>query len=141
MENEQKLGAGILTISIILLIGTVIGIFGVIIGLTVGDSINAIALESGQIDESMLLSSGDYVFSLITTLISGISVVLILMKNKYGIYGYFTIFILSNVYSLIMYGIAGIQPVSVILSVALAALYGFFIYKKRVLFGFSKETI
>ena len=140
-EKEQKLGAGILTISILMLIGTVFSILGTILFLAVGDSINNLMLESGQVDASILPTTGDYIFALITTLISGISVVLILMKNKYGIFGYFGIFILNTVYNLIVSGVVGTAIISLIISIAIAALYGYFIYKKRALFGFVQETV
>ena len=141
MENKQKLGAGILTMSILMLVGTVLGILGTIFTMVVGDSINAIALESGQIDASMLPTTGDYIFGLVTTLISGISVIFILMKNKYGVFAFFGLFVLTMVYNLIVSGIAGMAIISFVLNIAFTALYGYFIYRKRALFGFAQETV
>ncbi|WP_426350400.1 hypothetical protein ACPWSR_03930 [Alloiococcus sp. CFN-8] len=141
MENEQKLGAGIITISILMLIGTVISILATIFVMVVGDSLNSLMLQTGQVDASMIPTTGQYIFGLVTTLISGISVILILMKNKYGIFGYFGLFILNTVYNIIVSGTAGTAIISLIISIAIAALYGYFIYKKRALYGFVEETV
>lgn len=141
MEKEKKLGAGIITISVLILIGLGFTIFGTIINLTMGDNINKVLLEAGQVDTSLLPTTTDYIISLVTSAVNVIFVVLILMKNKVGVLGYFTVAILSNVYNLIISGISALSLGGLAISLAFLALYGFFIYKKRELYGFTKETI
>ena len=63
------------------------------------------------------------------------------MKNKIGVFGYFALSILNRVYSLIVTEITPIVLGELVLGRAFLALYGFFIYKKRDLYGLSKETI
>lgn len=141
MEKEKKLGAGIITISVLILIGSAFGILGTIINLAMGDSVNELLMQTGQYDASMLPTTTDYIISLVSSILCVIFVILILLKNKIGVFGYFALSILSRVYSLIVAEITPIVLGGLVLGLAFLALYGFFIYKKRDLYGLSKETI
>ena len=141
MEKEKKLGAGIITISVLILIGSAFGILGTIINLAMGDSVNELLMQTGQYDASMLPTTTDYIISLVSSILCVIFVILILLKNKMGVFGYFALSILSRVYSLIVAEITPIVLGGLVLGLAFLALYGFFIYKKRDLYGLSKETI
>lgn len=140
MEKEKKLGAGIITISVLILIGSAFGILGTIINLAMGDSVNELLMQTGQYDASMLPTTTDYIISLVSSILCVIFVILILLKNKIGVFGYFALSILSRVYSLIVAEITPIVLGGLVLGLAFLALYGFFIYKKRDLYGLSKET-
>ena len=140
MEKEKKLGAGIITISVLILIGSAFGILGTIINLAMGDSVNELLMQTGQYDASMLPTTTDYIISLVSSILCVIFVILILLKNKIGVFGYFALSILNRVYSLIVSEITPIVLGGLLLGLAFLALYGFFIYKKRDLYGLSKET-
>lgn len=140
MEKEKKLGAGIITISVLILIGSAFGILGTIINLAMGDSVNELLMQTGQYDASMLPTTTDYIISLVSSILCVIFVILILLKNKIGVFGYFALSILNRVYSLIVSEITPIVLGGLVLGLAFLALYGFFIYKKRDLYGLSKET-
>lgn len=140
MEKEKKLGAGIITISVLILIGSAFGILGTIMNLAMGDSVNELLMQTGQYDASMLPTTTDYIISLVSSILCVIFVILILLKNKIGVFGYFALSILSRVYSLIVAEITPIVLGGLVLGLAFLALYGFFIYKKRDLYGLSKET-
>ena len=141
MEKEKKLGAGIITISVLILIGSAFGILGTIMNLAMGDSVNELLMQTGQYDASMLPTTTDYIISLVSSILCVIFVILILLKNKIGVFGYFALSILNRVYSLIVAEITPIVLGGLVLGLAFLALYGFFIYKKRDLYGLSKETI
>lgn len=140
MEKEKKLGAGIITISVLILIGSAFGILGTIMNLAMGDSVNELLMQTGQYDASMLPTTTDYIISLVSSILCVIFVILILLKNKIGVFGYFALSILNRVYSLIVTEITPIVLGELVLGLAFLALYGFFIYKKRDLYGLSKET-
>ena len=140
MEKEKKLGAGIITISVLILIGSAFGILGTIMNLAMGDSVNELLMQTGQYDASMLPTTTDYIISLVSSILCVIFVILILLKNKIGVFGYFALSILNRVYSLIVSEITPIVLGGLVLGLAFLALYGFFNYKKRDLYGLSKET-
>lgn len=138
MSNERKLGPGIITMSVIFLVISVIGVIGSVISIFAGGSINQALIDSGQIDASMLPTTTDYIINLVVTTFTIIFVILILCKNKIGVFGYFGLTILSHIYSLITTGISGINIISQLIGILIMALYGFFIYKKKYVYGFTK---
>jgi len=141
MSNEKKLGAGIITMSVIFLVAAVFTVLGATINLVAGDSINQVLIDSGQIDASMLPTTTDYIISLIISICTIIFIILILCKNKIGVLAYFALTILNHIYTLITTGISGISMISQLIGFLIIALYGFFIYKKRDIYGFTKELI
>ncbi len=140
MENKQTLGAGIKVISIILLIGSVMAVFGAGASLMMSDSMNQVLIESGQGDIVGLPTKLDYAISLGTSILNIIFVSLILMKNKIGVFGYFTLTILNTVYSTIVSWAGVLSLLSLGISIGILILYGYFIYQKRELYGFEKQT-
>ena len=138
MEKEKKLGAGIITISVLILIGSAFGILGTIINLAMGDSVNELLMQTGQYDASMLPTTTDYIISLVSSILCVIFVILILLKNKIGVFGYFALSILSRVYSLIVAEITPIVLGGLVLGLAFLALYGFFI-RKEIYMDFQRK--
>lgn len=141
MSDKKKLGAGIITMSVIFLVLAVFTILGTAINLVAGDSINQILIDSGQVEASMLPTTTDYIISLVVSIFTVIFIILILCKNKIGVLGYFALNILSHVYNLIITQITVSTIISQLVGILIIALYGFFIYKKRDVYGFTKEVI
>lgn len=139
MTKKRKLGGGIITISIILLIGIVFGIGVGVTNLVKGEEINELLLQTGEISPDMLPTTQDYIIGLITNVLGGIFIVLILMKNKVGVLGYFGVSIMAMVYGLLSNEITTAYIVGQLLNIALLGLYGFFIYRKKYIFGFTNE--
>lgn len=128
MENtqSQKLGAGIITISIIQLIGAIFSVFGSIILFLSKDKIINELQKTGQ----SIASDTQITITLILQLLLAISVILILLKKSIGIYSYFTVVAISIIYSIISTGFQWI----IILSLIFPILMAIFINKKKNLF-------
>jgi hypothetical protein len=126
MENTQpqKLGAGIIAISVIYFITAILGTFGSIILLTQKDTL----IKQGV---PLTLSTSQIIIGLILQLILVIAIILILFKKSIGVYSYFTITIISIINSIIDSGFQW----TIILSLILPLLMAFFINKKRKLFN------
>lgn len=129
MENientqPQKLGAGIIVISVIYFITAILGTFGSIILLTQKDTL----LKQGV---PLPLSTSQIIIGLVLQLILVIAIILILFKKSIGVYSYFTITIISIINSIMDSGFQW----TIILSLILPLLMAFFINKKRKLFN------
>jgi len=123
--QSQKLGAGIITISIIHFIGGIFSILGTIVLLTQKDTL----IKQGI---PVILSTNQIIINLILQLILIIAIILILFKKSIGVYCYFTITIISIINSIMDSGFQWIIIVSLILPILLAIL----INKKKKLFNF-----
>ena len=130
MKNtqSQKLGAGIITISIIQLIGAIFSVFGSIILFSSKDTIINELQETGQ----SIASNTQITITLILQLILAISVILILLKKSIGVYSYFTVTILNIIYTIICVSLNW----TIIFSLILPILMAIFINKKKELFNF-----
>jgi len=126
MENtqSQKLGSGIIIISIIYFIGAIFGTFGLIVLLTQKDTLTKQGIP-------LTLSTTQITISLILQLILVIAIILILFKKSIGVYSYFTITILSIINAIMDNGFQW----TIILSLILPILMAIFINKKRKLFN------
>lgn len=126
MENTQpqKLGAGIIAISIIYFITAILGAFGSIILLTQKDAL----IKQGV---PLTLSNSQIIIGIILQLILVIAIILILFKKSIGVYSYFTITIISIINSIMDSGFHW----TIILSLILPLLMAFLINKKRKLFN------
>ncbi|MDD3224155.1 MAG: hypothetical protein PHX70_05525 [Clostridium sp.] len=129
MENDQsrKLGAGILTVSIIEFIVQALGILGCLVELTMKDQIDASLKQMGK---SVNVPQSTYVITLIFSVLMIISVILILLKNIVGVAGYFLICIVNIIYSIAKTGF----QTSLLLSFILPILMAIFIYQKKDLY-------
>lgn len=126
MENTQpqKLGAGIITVSIIYFIIVIFGTLGLIVLLTQKDTL----IKQGV---PITLSTNQIIIGLILQLILIISIILILFKKSIGVYSYFTITILSLINTVMDNGF----HLTILLSLILPILMAIFINKKRKLFN------
>ena len=131
---EQKLGGGIITISVLTLNGFEFNLIGYLIMLIMGDSLNEMYSSMGL--GNIMPSTSTLVISLILSIIIGVSTILILMKKSIGVYGYFIGEVLSIISSIIF---TGFSLFGVIISLILPVLMFIFIYKRKTIFGFSEN--
>lgn len=123
--KSQKLGAGIIIISIIHFIGAILGIFGTIVLFTQKDKFIAQGV-------TLTLSNTQLMISLILQIILVIAIIFILFKKAIGVYCYFTITILSIINSIMDTGFQWIILLSLILPILMAIC----INRKKKLFNF-----
>ncbi len=126
MENTQpqKLGAGIIILSVIYFITAIFGTLGSVVLLTQKD----ILIEQGI---PLTLSNNQIIIGLILQLILVIAIILILFKKSIGVYSYFTITILSIINTIMDNGFQW----TIILSLILPILMAICVNKKRKLFN------
>lgn len=131
---EQKLGGGIITISVLTLIGFAINLITYLAILAMGDSLNEMYSSMGL--GNIIPPTSTLVVSLILSIIIGVSTILILMKKSIGVYGYFIGEVLSIISSIIF---TGFSLFGLIISLILPVLMFIFIYKRKTVFGFSEN--
>lgn len=126
MENTQpqKLGAGIIILSVIYFITAIFGTLGSVVLLTQKD----ILISQGI---PLTLSNTQIIIGLILQLILVIAIILILFKKSIGVYSYFTITILSIINTIMDNGFQW----TIILSLILPILMAICVNKKRKLFN------
>ncbi|VYT88241.1 hypothetical protein [Clostridium tertium] len=127
VENNQKVGAGIITMSVLYLLGQVFTIFGLIINLVAKDEISSILAESGV---GVQVTTMQIVIALAISLIITLAVILILFKKPIGAYIFIGIEILSFIYSIISGGFTVFSLVALIFP----GLMIFFLYKKKEIY-------
>lgn len=127
VENNQKVGAGIITMSVLYLLGQVFTIFGLIINLVAKDEISSILAESGV---GVQVTTMQIVIALAISLIITLAVILILLKKPIGAYIFIGIEILSFIYSIISGGFTVFSLVALIFP----GLMIFFLYKKKEIY-------
>jgi hypothetical protein len=123
MENKQsqKLGAGIIMISIIYFIGSIFAILGSILLFATKNELQATTLSTTRIT-----------ISLIIQIILTISILLILLKKSIGVYSYFTFVVINMIYTIIGNGFNWTIIGTLILPILMAIL----ITRKKELFSF-----
>ena len=123
MENKQsqKLGAGIIIISIIYFIGSIFTILGAILLFATKNELQAATLSTTRITISLILQ-----------IIIVISIILILLKKSIGVYSYFTLAAINIIYTIIGNGFNWTIVGSLILPILMAIL----ITRKKELFSF-----
>lgn len=134
MENvnkNKKVGAGIITMSVLYLLGQAFIILVSIITILFKDQTNKLLVEAGT---GVEIITTQLVIELIIALIIAIAVILILCKKPIGAFLFIGIEILSFVYSVIIAGVSLYTPLKLIFP----ALMIFFIYKKKDIY-FTKE--
>lgn len=129
MENVQqkKIGAGIMTLSIIQLFFSGLGIFGVIVAIAMKDQLKAYGIPETP--------TSSWIISLGITLVLITSIILILMKKELGIYIYFIAEVGSFVYSIVQ---SGFNP-WMLLNLIFPVLMAIFLWKKRDVFSAGVE--
>ena len=123
--QSQKLGAGLIIISIIYFILSILGIFGLIILFTKKD----IFTKQGI---TLPLTNTQMAISLILQVLLVIAIILILFKKSIGVYSYFTIVIIDLINTIMDNGFQWTNILSLILPILMAIC----IYKKKKLFNF-----
>lgn len=127
MENnveKKKVGAGIITMSVLYLIGQAFAIIGSISNFFTKDVTNKILADAGM---GIQITTSQIVITLTTSLIITIAVILILLKKSIGAFLFIGIVVLSLIYSAIVSGVSLFTPLSLIFP----GLMIFFIYKKK----------
>jgi hypothetical protein len=134
MENNverKRVGAGIITMSVLYLIGQVFVIFGSIINIFFKDETNKILADAGM---GTQVNIAQISITLAIALIITIAVILILCKKPIGAFVFIGIEVLSFIYSAIISGVNLYTPLNLIFP----GLMIFFIYKKKDIY-FVKE--
>jgi len=124
MENVQKpkVGAGILTMSIIQLVFSGFGLIGILITFFMKDTLKTAGAPA--------IPTFTFIISLVLTIIITLGVILILMKKELGIYIFFIAQVANIVYSIV---INGFKPL-ILLALIIPILMGIFIWKKKEVF-------
>ncbi|KHD38500.1 membrane protein [Clostridium acetobutylicum] len=133
-ENDSKVGAGIITISVLHFIGAAFTLIGSLILLGAKDNINNILAQSGQ--SASTVTNTSIAISLVLVIVLVIGVILILKKKALGVYLYFLSEIISIIYSIVHSGFSFM----IILSLILPILMAVFIYQKKSLYGFGNKS-
>jgi len=135
MENIQKpkVGAGIKTMSIIELVFMGFAVMGLIGSFFLTDEIKAISKSAGVPETP----TSTIVISLVISVMVIIGVILILMRKEIGIYIYYIAMVGNIVFSIVS---NGFSP-SILISLVIPALMGFFIWKKKEIFSTETKNI
>ncbi|MDZ4992727.1 hypothetical protein GNF80_07015 [Clostridium perfringens] len=133
MENQkqEKIGAGIITLSVIQIIFYAFGILGCLMFFM--PSVQEIM---GEFYAQTGLTTTTVIINLIFTILLLAGVILILMKKSIGVYLYFLITAASIIYTIIM---TGFSITNLISSLIFPILMAYFIYKKKTLFGLGNN--
>ena len=133
MENIQKpkVGAGILTLSIIQLVFSGFGLLGFIMMIFMSDATKAQLKTLGTPETA----TSTIIISIVLILIIALGIILILMKKELGIYIYFIAEVANIVYSVVMNGFKPIILLSFVIPVLMAI---FILNKKEVFFADAK---
>ncbi|MGH4140351.1 hypothetical protein [Clostridium sp.] len=128
MENVQKtkVGAGILTISIIQLVFSGFALLGFVMMFFMSDATKSQLKALGTPEAP----TATIIISIVLILIVALGITLILMKKELGIYIYFIGEVANIVYSLVT---TGFKPI-ILFSFIIPVLMGIFILKKKEVF-------
>ena len=130
--QKQKIGAGIITISIITLVINILLLVLPIFALIFKEQLNAQLLQQGI---KSTYSSSELIPLIIIEILAIISVILILLRNTIGVFSYFIICIGNIVYSIVQ---SGFQS-DTLAALILPALMAIFIYPKRNIFKIKRQ--
>ena len=134
MQNtveSKKVGAGIITMSVLDFIGQFFVIAGCLINILFKDLMNSSLQSMGLVEA---VNTTQMLITLAISVIITVSVVLILAKKPIGAYMFIGIEVLSLIYRVITSGISIFTPVGLIFP----ALMIFFIYKKKDIYFVKK---
>lgn len=136
MENQKKnkLGAGIITISVIQIVASVFSILYSVLLLTPSFQENITAILGASLDQ-LGITSVTIIIGLVATILDLLGIILILRKKAIGLYIYLLVTAANIIYSIVMVGFSISTLISALI---LPLLMTFFVYKKKELFGLSK---
>ena len=136
MENQKqnKLGAGIITISVIQIIFSVFALFGSIM-LLIPSFQEKLATITGAPIDQLGINNTSIIIGLVSIILDLLGIILILRKKAIGLYIQLLVTAANIIYSIIM---NGFMISSLIGSLILPVLMTFFVYRKKELFGLSK---
>ncbi|MBE6052309.1 MAG: hypothetical protein E7212_00120 [Clostridium sartagoforme] len=129
--ERKKVGAGIITMSILDFFGQFFVTVGCLVNIFAKDLMQAYMQAMGLSSEATTMQ---FVITLIISLVITISVILILLKKPIGAYLFIGIEVLSFIYNSIISGVNILTPLNLIFP----ALMIFFIYRKKDIY-FVKE--
>ena len=132
-SNESKLGPGILSVSIIQLVIYIFALAGMILTFLFYGSANQ---QAAFTDPDGSITTGRLMISLVLLVLLILGVVLILLKKAVGVYIYF-ICVLINIVFLF---INNSDTINILFNLILPLLMAYFIFRKKELFGFNKQT-
>lgn len=124
IDNNKRVGAGIITMSALYLFGQTFTILGCLINIFGKDFISNVLAETGT---GAQVNTAQIVITLVKSLIITTAVILILFKKSIGAFLFIGIEILSFVYSAIIAGVNIYTPLNLIFP----ALMIFFMYRKK----------
>lgn len=128
MEENKKLGTGIIILTILILLSAILGIitnFGLMFfGNLIVESYDGEVIESTTNNAYLIID-------IILRVIFLVSTILIFMKKSLGIYSYFIVAIISIITSIIFNGFS----TSIIASLIVPILMAIFILRKREIFN------
>lgn len=130
MENnvkEKKLGAGIITMSIIFIVMNAFAIFGLVIAITNLEEVNNYAVSLGGEKSTM----GPLIFSVAIAVLMLLSLALILFKKGIGVYLFAGVQAVSIVYTIITTGLSILTLIGILIDLIPVALLLYFIYRKK----------
>lgn len=133
-QNQNKLGAGIITISVIQIIFSAFALIGSIILLMPSFQENLATITGAPLDQ-LGINNTSIIIGLVSIILVLLGIILILRKKAIGLYIYLLITTANIIYSIIM---NGFMISSLIVSLILPILMTFFVYRKKELFGLSK---
>ncbi len=137
MENAvetKKVGAGIITMSVLYLVGQFFVILGSLVNIFGSDFINSYYESMGMPNVLETVNMTDIYITLAISVIITISVALLLAKKPMGAYIFIGIEILSRIYGVISSGVGLFTFIMLIFPVLMIL----FIYKKKDIY-FAKE--
>lgn len=130
---DNKLGPGILSVSIIQLVIYLFALAGMLLTSVLYGSANQ---QAALADPDGSITTGKLMISLVLLVLLIIGVVLILLKKAVGVYIYFICVIINIVFLLINNS----DIINILFNLILPALMAFFIFRRKELFGFDKQT-
>lgn len=126
-NNDQRVGCGIIAVSVLEFIGNGLGLLGIISLLVAGKSI------SDMVPGFQMPSVLELILSIIISIASIVSLILLLQKKKVGVIGYFAIEIINIILNIIASSESGASPVC---NLILPIIMGILVYRKKHIFGF-----
>ncbi|ADL52537.1 hypothetical protein [Clostridium cellulovorans] len=130
--NYNKVGAGIITISVLSIIGAIIFALGSVILILSKDIVNETYASMGI----PAIKQSDIMILLISAILTIIFIALILAKKSIGVFGYFATKAFYLVYTIISTGFA----IGEITYLILPLLMLLFIVKKKHIYGFGNKN-
>lgn len=137
MENDiekKRVGAGIITMSVLYLIGQTFVILGSLFDILFEDQANKILAETGIGGQVNIVQVA---ITLLISLTITIAIILILCKKPIGAFLFIVIEVLSFIYSAIISGVSLLTPLNLIFP----GLMIFFIYRKKDIYFVKQENV